>query len=56
MVNVVTKSLFIYLLFLITTINSHETYPCNITTDDNEQKISVQYQTKAIQDGRIYMN
>ena len=54
MVNVANKSLFLYLLFLITTINSHETYSCNITTDIDEQKISVQYQAKTIQDGRIY--
>ncbi len=51
MVNVLTKSLFLYFIFL-TTINSNELFPCNVTTNLNEQKISVQYQAKTIQDGR----
>jgi len=58
MVNVLNKNLFPYLLFLIITtiFNSHETYSCNITTDIDEQNISIQYQAKTIQDGRIYLN
>jgi len=54
MINVLIRNLVLYLIFL-TIINSNELFPCNITTNLNEQKISVQYQTKAIQDGRIYL-
>jgi hypothetical protein len=53
MINVLIRSLCLYLLFF-TIINSNELFPCNITnTNIDEQNLNVKYEAKTIQDGRI---
>ena len=53
MINVLNKNLYLFNLYLlITIINSNDIYPCNITTNIDEQNIHVQYETKTIQDGK----
>jgi hypothetical protein len=52
MINVLIES-FVFYLILIRTINSNEIFPCNITSNVDEQNLNIQYQAKTIQDGRI---
>ena len=54
MINVLIESLIFYSILFLTTINSNEIFPCNITTNIHEQNANVQYQAKTIQDGKIY--
>ncbi|CAF4811854.1 unnamed protein product [Rotaria magnacalcarata] len=52
MVNVLIKTLFIYFLLYTSTatIDSDEIFPCNETTNLNEEKLSIEYEAKTIQD------
>ena len=53
MINVLIEYVVFLLLLLFTSfIHSNEIFPCNITTNLDEENIRVQYQTKTIQDGR----
>ncbi|CAF4464078.1 unnamed protein product [Rotaria socialis] len=52
MVNVLIKTLFIYFLLYTSTatIDSDEIFPCNVTTNLNEETLSIEYEAKTIQD------